>query len=136
VRSLTALAFVVASLPATASAELAFPANGRTLSIKGHRIEGDRMTLVLRAGGEVSCPSVLVVRVAADEMPYPEPDAGTTLPAEAPAATPRALDGPYVQLIATSAPGTALTQTSSTPSSVRNRTTYLARARDAGHAGS
>jgi soluble lytic murein transglycosylase-like protein len=103
VRSLTALAFVVASLPTAATAELAFLANGRTLSIKGHRIEGDRMTLELRAGGEVSCPSALVVRVAADEMPYPEPSAGTTLPAQEPAAVPRALGGPYARLIATSA---------------------------------
>jgi soluble lytic murein transglycosylase-like protein len=97
------LAFVVASLPVSAAAELAFLASGQTLSIKAHRIDGDRITLVLRAGGEVSCPAALVVRVAADEVPYPEPATETALPSGEPAALASALDGPYAQLIAISA---------------------------------
>src|SRR6266436_6133225 len=37
-----------------ARAELVFFQSGRSLSVKGHRIEGDALVLTLRGGGEVS----------------------------------------------------------------------------------
>ena len=54
-------------------AELVWLTTGRTMSVKSHRVDGDTVTLVLRQGGEVTCPANLVARVDADEVPYPEP---------------------------------------------------------------
>jgi Transglycosylase SLT domain len=83
-----------------ARAELVLLNTGRTLSVKAHRFDGDRVTLVLRGGGEITCTAMLVVRVDPDEVPYPES------PAEAvtgvPAARPR-LTGPYADVIARAA---------------------------------
>ncbi|MGH9142932.1 MAG: lytic transglycosylase domain-containing protein, partial [Vicinamibacterales bacterium] len=62
-----------------ARAELVFFNTGRTLSVKSHRIEGDSLVLVLRAGGEIVCEMSIVSRFAPDEVPYPEPE---TAPAE------------------------------------------------------
>ena len=73
----TFTAAVVFGLLATATnahAELVFFANGRSLSVKGHRIEDGRLVLQLRSGGEVICDPSVIVRVAPDEVPYPEPD--------------------------------------------------------------
>jgi len=58
-----------------ASAELAFFANGSSLSIKAHRIEGDSLVLGLRGGGEMVLAVSAIVRIAPDEVPYPEPEA-------------------------------------------------------------
>ncbi len=63
-----------------ASAELVFFQTGRTLSVKGHREEGDAIVLLLRGGGEVVCPRSLVARIAPDEVPIPD-DAVAALPA-------------------------------------------------------
>ena len=41
------------SLTSVASAELVFFTSGRAFSIKGHRVEGDSIVLLLRGGGEV-----------------------------------------------------------------------------------
>jgi soluble lytic murein transglycosylase-like protein len=69
------MAFVLIQLCALpARAELAFFANGRTLSIKSHRIDGDSLTLTLRNGGEIVCESSTIARFAPDEVPYPEPE--------------------------------------------------------------
>ena len=38
------------------------------------QLEGDSIVLMLRAGGEIVCPQDLVVRIAPDEVPYPEPE--------------------------------------------------------------
>jgi soluble lytic murein transglycosylase-like protein len=62
---------LAAALPARA--ELAFFASGQTMSVKGHRVEGDSIVLSLRAGGEIVCESGVIVRFAPDEVPYPEP---------------------------------------------------------------
>ena len=71
--SLVAFALVqLCALPVRA--ELAFFANGRTLSIKGHHVDGDSLTLTLRSGGEIVCESSAIARFAPDEVPYPEPD--------------------------------------------------------------
>jgi soluble lytic murein transglycosylase-like protein len=58
---------------APARAELAYFANGSYLSISSHRIEGDSLVLVLRAGGEIVCDPSVISRIAPDEVPYPEP---------------------------------------------------------------
>ena len=63
------------SLTTLASAELVFLASGRVLSVKGHRVEGDSIVLVLRGGGEAVCDLSQVVRVAPDEVAYPDPAA-------------------------------------------------------------
>jgi soluble lytic murein transglycosylase-like protein len=63
--------------PVNASAELAFFASGRTISVKSHRIEGDSLVLTMRSGGEMTLDPSVIVRFAPDEVPYPEPVAAT-----------------------------------------------------------
>jgi soluble lytic murein transglycosylase-like protein len=65
-----------------ARAELAFFANGRSLSIKEHHLEGDRVVLSLRAGGQIACEPSTIVRFSPDEVPYPDPEA-VVVPPEA-----------------------------------------------------
>jgi hypothetical protein len=55
-----------------ASAELVFFQTGRTLSVKGHRDEGDAIVLLLRGGGEVVCQRSLVAQIVPDEVPVAE----------------------------------------------------------------
>lgn len=61
------------ALPVFASAELVFFASGRTLSVRGHRIEGDSIVLFLREGGEVVWDATQIARIAPDEVPHPDP---------------------------------------------------------------
>jgi soluble lytic murein transglycosylase-like protein len=72
------------------AAELVFLNTGRTMSVKAHRVEGDRIVLLLRTGGEVTCEASLVTRIEPDEVPYPDP--------VTPAAT-ADLDEPYAEII-------------------------------------
>src|SRR5436190_59349 len=83
-------AWAVLGIAVPARAELVFFASGRSMSVKGHRVEGDSIVLMLRAGGEVVCEPAAIARIAPDEVPYPEPEAETPpppapLPATAPA---------------------------------------------------
>jgi hypothetical protein len=64
------LALVIA---APAAAEIVVLTSGGTLSVKGHRVEGNSIILTLRSGGEVTCDRAIVQRVLPDEVPYPEP---------------------------------------------------------------
>jgi hypothetical protein len=57
-----------------ASAELVFLTSGRTLSVRSHRVEGESLVFLLRAGGEMICDRALVARIEPDEVPYPEPE--------------------------------------------------------------
>lgn len=68
---------------APARAELAFFANGTTLSIKAHRLDWDHesLILVLRGGGEMTLNTSAVVRITPDEVPYPEPEHEVASPA-------------------------------------------------------
>ena len=78
----------------TARAELVFLANGRTISVKGHRVEADRVVLQLRSGGEITFSEGAINRFEPDEVPYPEPAA---LPV--PVATAPTLGLPYAALV-------------------------------------
>ena len=51
------------SISAEAHAEIVFFHSGRTLSVKGHRVEGDSVVLALRGGGEIVCESSIIARV-------------------------------------------------------------------------
>jgi Transglycosylase SLT domain len=55
-----------------ADAELVFFSTGRSLSVKGHRAEGQSLVLMLRGGGEMICEASQVARIEPDEVPYPE----------------------------------------------------------------
>jgi len=65
-----------------ARAELVFFSTGRTMSVKGHRVDGESVILTLRSGGEIVCDSAAVARFAPDEVPYPEPDVVAAAPAD------------------------------------------------------
>jgi Transglycosylase SLT domain len=58
---------------ADARAEIIVLTSGRTISVKGHRIEGESIVLTLRTGGEVTCDRSLIEKILPDEVPYPEP---------------------------------------------------------------
>jgi soluble lytic murein transglycosylase-like protein len=71
---------------APARAELAFFAGGQTMSVKGHRVDGDSVVLSLRSGGSIICDARLIVKFEPDEVPYPDetaqpPVAATTVEA-------------------------------------------------------
>ena len=71
-----ALALGCLGLAAPARADLVFFASGRSLSVKGHRIDGESLVLTLRGGGEIVCERSVIARIAPDEVPYPEPEVG------------------------------------------------------------
>ena len=75
---------------APARAELAYFQSGRTLSIKDHRVDGEKLVLTLRNGGQIICDASVIARFAPDEVPYPEPEPEPATPtaAGAPAAVP------------------------------------------------
>ena len=58
---------------APARAELVFFANGRSLNVKSHRVDGDTLVLQLRSGGEIVCDRSVISEIKPDEVPYPEP---------------------------------------------------------------
>jgi soluble lytic murein transglycosylase-like protein len=76
------LVLLTTALPA--SAEIVFLKSGRTFSVQSHKVDGDRITLTLRAGGDITCDRALIEKIEADEVPYvaPEPAAATE-PADA-----------------------------------------------------
>jgi hypothetical protein len=90
-----------------ASAEIVFLTSGRTFSVKNHKVEGERITLTLRGGGEVTCDKNLIQRIEADEVPYIEPQpekSGETAAAEPVQQDRPMLDGtPYGEIIASAA---------------------------------
>jgi hypothetical protein len=85
---LAAVAAFVGASAADASAELVFLENGRHLSVKSHRVEGDSLVLVLRQGGEIVCARSLVKSIEPDEVPYPEPIIHAANPSSPPPAVP------------------------------------------------
>jgi soluble lytic murein transglycosylase-like protein len=71
----SAVVALLALVASPANAELVFFNTGRTMSVKGHRVEGDSLVLMLRGGGEIVCETSIVARFEPDEVPYPEPEA-------------------------------------------------------------
>src|SRR5436190_12784989 len=69
----SAVIMAVLACATPAHAELVFFATGRTMSVKGHRAEGDSLVLTLRSGGEIVCEASTIAHIAPDEVPYPEP---------------------------------------------------------------
>jgi len=84
------VALVLALGVCEARAEIVYFSTGRTLSIKDHRADEDKLVLSLRAGGEIICDPALIDRIVPDEVPYPEPEAekpaAAVVVAQAPAA--------------------------------------------------
>jgi hypothetical protein len=76
---------------APARAELVFFASGRSVSVNGHRADGDSLVLTLRGGGEIVCAPSMIARIEPDEVPYPEPAESLSEPdsTEGPAAVER-----------------------------------------------
>ena len=72
---------------------------GRTLSVIGHRADGDSVVLTLRGGGEIVCARSLVAEILPDEVPYPEPEPADDLSALVPVLE----SGPFTGLIAAAA---------------------------------
>jgi soluble lytic murein transglycosylase-like protein len=78
-------------------AEIVHLTSGRTLSVKGHRVDGEIIVLMLRAGGEVNIDRDLVERIVEDEVPYPEPAVEAVAAVQTPALP---APTPYAELIA------------------------------------
>lgn len=94
----TAIALIVTAVPA--AAEIVFLKSGRTLSVKGHRYEGESIVLMLRAGGDVTCDKSLIDKIVPDEVPYVDP-AQPPAAEVAPEPAPRLLEAetPYGEII-------------------------------------
>jgi soluble lytic murein transglycosylase-like protein len=97
------VAMMFSALPA--HAELVFFASGRSLSVKGHHVEGDSLVLTLRGGGEIVCEPSVIARIAADEVPYPEPEEPAAIPpAQEVSSQPEpSVLSPYAEIINTAA---------------------------------
>jgi soluble lytic murein transglycosylase-like protein len=86
------------AVPDMASADLVYLTNGRSLSVREIRVEGQKARLVLRTGGEIECDVALIAGVEPDEVPYVEP--GSEEPAREDAiAVASAVTGPFAELI-------------------------------------
>ena len=92
---LTFVCLAASAVPA--AAELAYLENGNTLSIRGHRIEGDSVVLMMRAGGEIITGASYVTRFEPDEVPYPDPAPAPTV---LPVAVQEPASAPYADLVA------------------------------------
>jgi soluble lytic murein transglycosylase-like protein len=90
----TFVSLVASAVPARA--EIVFFNSGRTMSLKGHRAEGNSVVLELRGGGEIVCEASIITRFAPDEVPYPEPE--VEQPAAVAAVQPT-IDVPYGAII-------------------------------------
>jgi len=93
------LILVLLAVAAPARAELVFFSTGRSMSVKGHRAEGDSLILTLRNGGEIVCESSIIVRITPDEVPYPEPEEPARSATAIAAATPAQGVVPYGAII-------------------------------------
>ena len=67
---------------------LLYFANGRTMSVKAYRVDGDLMTVTLRGGGEATFDTSMVARIAPERSAGPRGLAGADAGADdaAPAA--------------------------------------------------
>ena len=88
-----------AGMPQRAAAEIVFLSSGRTLSVKGHRVEGESVILTLRSGGEVTCDKSLIEKIEADEVPYPDPQPASAGQADGQNGTATLEATPYGEII-------------------------------------
>lgn len=74
-RNVAAALTIVAGLAVAtpASAELLFFSDAQSMSIAAHRVDGDRIIVTLRGGGEMILDSARVSKILPDEVAYPEP---------------------------------------------------------------
>ena len=86
-----ALVLFVHPTAAPVSAEFAYFASGRVISIAGHRVEGETIVRTLRGGGEVVCDSSLIDRIELDTRPVPPPRPATPPSGETASAAPQAI---------------------------------------------
>ena len=63
-------ALVALAIATPAAAELIYFSEQRSMSVAGHRFEGDRVIVALRGGGEMSFDRALITKIAPDEVPY------------------------------------------------------------------
>jgi soluble lytic murein transglycosylase-like protein len=63
-------ALITLAIATPASAELLFFGEQRTMSVASHRVEGDRVIVSLRGGGEMSFDRALITKIAPDEVSY------------------------------------------------------------------
>src|SRR5262245_26856240 len=93
----SAVAFALALMAAPADAEIVYLSSGKTLSVKGHRFDGETIVLTLRGGGDVNIDQSLIDKILPDEVPYPEPE---TTADDAEIAATGQIENPYGELIA------------------------------------
>ena len=86
-----------AGLAAPASAEIVYLTSKKTLSIKGHRFDGDSIILTMRNGGEVTCDKSLIEKIVPDEVPYDEARADQAAQAQAVQAPDASADPPLLE---------------------------------------
>ena len=77
-------ALIALAIATPASAELIFFSESRSMSIKSHRVEGDRVVVSLRGGGEMAFDRSVIVKITPDEVPYPEETSAATPDTQAP----------------------------------------------------
>jgi Transglycosylase SLT domain len=100
---LSGAALTLVCAAASAHAEIVVLSSGRTLSVKGHQVDGDSVVLQMRSGGELTCDKSLIDTILPDEVPHPEPrsveqETAVDPADEAPVAEPLTM-GPYGEII-------------------------------------
>src|SRR6266511_2766493 len=84
------------------NAEQIFFANGRSMSVKDYRIDGDLITVTLHNGGEATFDKSLITDIKADEFPEVEESAAVVAAIQSSHAAPPPLDSrPFANLIET-----------------------------------
>ena len=71
-------ALIALAIATPASAELIFFSESRSMSIKSHRVEGDRVIVSLRGGGEMAFDRSVILKITPDEVAYPEETSAAT----------------------------------------------------------
>jgi soluble lytic murein transglycosylase-like protein len=100
---LVGVVFALFCTATSARAEIVVLSSGRTLSVKGHRVDGDSVVLQMRSGGEVTCDKSLIEEIIPDEVPHPEAQSAGQTGAEAPVTEAPLTEplsmGPYGEII-------------------------------------
>jgi soluble lytic murein transglycosylase-like protein len=71
-------ALIALAVATPASADLIFFTNDRTMSVASHRVEGDRLIVKLRGGGEMTFDRALITKIGPDEVAYPDEKAAVS----------------------------------------------------------